>query len=93
MNCLLNILSFRHTPCHADSTGGAYQTAQVTTDAFVTYDMRLTVGERNSLMTAIHARHIAATTTYTFLAVNLREYHRVAIKIVRQNYVLQFLAH
>ena len=48
--------------------------------------------EGDRLVTAVHAGDIATAAAYAFLVVNHGEYHRVAVKVGRQNKVLEFFA-
>lgn len=45
------------------------------------------------LVASVHAGDIASSATDTFITVNLREDHRLAVQVMRQNDVRQLLAH
>ena len=52
------------------------------TYTFLTDDTRFTVFSKgDGLVSAVLAGDKATSTTDTFLAVNLREYHRLAVKV------------
>ena len=66
----------------------------MTSDAFRPDDTRLTVlAKGDRLMTAVLTGYIASSTADTFFAVNLGEYHRLAVEVMRQYDVVQLFAY
>ena len=82
---------FRHSVRLTDCAGGADKAAEMTTDTFLTDDTRFAVfSEGDSLVAAVLAGYITTAAADTFLAVNLRENHRLAVEVGWQDDVFQF---
>ena len=89
------LFSLHNTLGNADGTRGANEAAEVTADALGSNDAGLADVrvERDSLMTTIHAGHVATSAPDAHVAVNLRIDDGIAIQAVGVQELRQLLTH